>query len=197
MSSLTVQNIQGSASSSNTINVESGHKISGAAGSIVAPGMILQTKTFVSDTQAVTTSNSFVDTGLFSAQFDTALQANSKVYAQVHCTIGQPYDGSWARLNYVTIFDGSTNKADGGTPDFYGIGGAAPLGGSWAGTGYIQHDQAHITGSLLFTPSSTNPTIKLAYKSHDSVSLRIGASYVISDDYYKSPTRLTLQEIAG
>ena len=42
MSSLTVQNIQGSASSSNTINVVSGHKLSGAAGSIVAPGQVIQ-----------------------------------------------------------------------------------------------------------------------------------------------------------
>lgn len=42
MSSLTVQNIQGSASSSNTINVASGHKILGAAGSIIAPGQVIQ-----------------------------------------------------------------------------------------------------------------------------------------------------------
>ena len=43
MSTLTVQNIQGSSSSSNTINVASGHKISGAAGSIIAPGQVIQT----------------------------------------------------------------------------------------------------------------------------------------------------------
>ena len=42
MSTLTVQNIQGSSSSSNTINVASGHKITGAAGSIVAPGQTVQ-----------------------------------------------------------------------------------------------------------------------------------------------------------
>ena len=45
MSTLTVQNIQGSSSSSNTISVASGHKISGAAGSIVAPGQVIQTVT--------------------------------------------------------------------------------------------------------------------------------------------------------
>ena len=43
MSTLTVQNIQGSSTSSNTISVASGHKISGAAGSIVAPGQVIQT----------------------------------------------------------------------------------------------------------------------------------------------------------
>jgi len=64
MSSLTVQNIQGSASSSNTINVASGHKISGAAGSIVVPGTIVQTIQNISAQIAVTiTSTSFADSG--------------------------------------------------------------------------------------------------------------------------------------
>ena len=64
MSTLTVQNIQGSSSSSNTINVASGHKISGAAtGSIVAPGQVIQvqytqytgtfTQAYTADTDAV------------------------------------------------------------------------------------------------------------------------------------------------
>ena len=43
MSTLTVQNIQGSSNSSNTISVASGHKISGATGALTAPGMIVQT----------------------------------------------------------------------------------------------------------------------------------------------------------
>lgn len=65
MSTLTVQNIQGSSSSSNTISVASGHKISGAAGSIVVPGMHIQT-VLAHFTQATVTisSTSFVDTGL-------------------------------------------------------------------------------------------------------------------------------------
>ena len=60
MSNLTVQNIQGSASSSNTINVASGHKISGAAGSIVAPGQVIQTVQSKWYTVSTTTSTSFV-----------------------------------------------------------------------------------------------------------------------------------------
>ena len=58
MSTLTVQNIQGSSSSSNTINVASGHKISGAAaGALTAPGMIVQTVVNTS-TSTVSTSSS-------------------------------------------------------------------------------------------------------------------------------------------
>ena len=46
MSTLTVQNIQGSSSNSNTINVASGHKISGDAGSIFVPGQIISAGTY-------------------------------------------------------------------------------------------------------------------------------------------------------
>ena len=61
MSTLTVQNIQGSASSSNTINVASGHKISGAAGSIVAPGQVLQVQNTTNSASATTTSQMAAD----------------------------------------------------------------------------------------------------------------------------------------
>ena len=44
MSTLTVQNIQGSSSSSNTITVASGHKISGAAGTVAVAESIVQTQ---------------------------------------------------------------------------------------------------------------------------------------------------------
>ena len=44
MSTLTVQNIQGSSTSGNTISVANGHKITGATGSIVAPGHVIQVK---------------------------------------------------------------------------------------------------------------------------------------------------------
>jgi hypothetical protein len=55
MSTLTVQNIQGSSSSSNTINVASGHKITGAAGSIVTPGNVLQFQSSVNQNPSSTT----------------------------------------------------------------------------------------------------------------------------------------------
>ena len=63
MSTLTVQNILGSSSSSNTINVASGHKISGDAGSIFVPGQIISAGTYNtgygSDARLATTSTSW------------------------------------------------------------------------------------------------------------------------------------------
>ena len=57
MSTLTVQNIQGSSSSSNTINVASGH-------TLVQPHMPLQIVQGNLNTAVSTTSTSFVDVGL-------------------------------------------------------------------------------------------------------------------------------------
>jgi len=65
MSSLTVQNIQGSASSSNTINVASGHKITGAAGSLVAPGQVIQVYQHTSTATVSNTTTTYKSTGLF------------------------------------------------------------------------------------------------------------------------------------
>ena len=57
MSTLTVQNIQGSARSSNTINVASGHVLH-------APGHIIQAVTAEHSAYVTTTSSSYSDTGL-------------------------------------------------------------------------------------------------------------------------------------
>ena len=65
MSSLTVQNIQGSASSSNTINVASGHKISGnvthGTSSVFPAGHVIQTVTNTSTSTVSTSSTSASD----------------------------------------------------------------------------------------------------------------------------------------
>ena len=80
MSTLTVQNIQGSSSSSNTISVASGHKISGAAGSIAVPGQVIQTVSTFSETSFSTTSTTFVQLGVTLAI--TPQFATSKIYVQ-------------------------------------------------------------------------------------------------------------------
>ncbi len=103
MSTLTVQNIQGSSSSSNTINVASGHKISGAAGSIVIPGMVIQTVYANYMTQSSTTSTSFIDSGLTATI--TPHFATSKINVFV---TGNAYTANSGNGNY-RIVRGSTS----------------------------------------------------------------------------------------
>ena len=108
MSSLTVQNIQGSASSSNTINVASGHKISGAAGSIIATGSPIQVQSTNNNTHlsygtgdGTGVATGITDFSVVPSEFYvniTALRANSKYL----CI----FDGNVSASTNVTLGDG-------------------------------------------------------------------------------------------
>ena len=108
MSSLTVQNIQGSASSSNTINVASGHKISGAAGSIIATGSPIQVQSTNNNTHlsygtgdGTGVATAITDFSVVPSEFYvniTALRANSKYL----CI----FDGNVSASTNVTLGDG-------------------------------------------------------------------------------------------
>ena len=94
MSTLTVQNIQGSSSSSNTINVASGHKISGAAGAISVPGTIVQTlQSIKTDTQVIATSFSFTQISGLTVNI-TSKEANSKFLLSTSIVVGSAYYSS-------------------------------------------------------------------------------------------------------
>ena len=108
MSSLTVQNIQGSSSSSNTINVASGHKISGAAGSIIATGSPIQVQSTNNNTHlsygtgdGTGVATGITDFSVVQSEFYvniTALRANSKYL----CI----FDGNVSASTNVTLGDG-------------------------------------------------------------------------------------------
>ena len=92
MSTLTVQNIQGSSSSGNTISVASGHKISGAAGAISVPGTIVQTlQSIKTDTQVIaTTFPTFTQISGLTVNI-TSQKANSKFLLSTSIVVGHAY----------------------------------------------------------------------------------------------------------
>ena len=79
MSTLTVQNIQGSSSSSNTINVASGHVLN-------APGHVIQVVSSTLTSTASGTGTSIVDTGLTGTITPTS--SSSKIYVNGYITLG-------------------------------------------------------------------------------------------------------------
>ena len=108
MSSLTDQNIQGSASSSNTINVASGHKISGnvthGTSSVFPAGHIIQT--VIATTTSQVTASTTSDTGLTVNLTPTS--TNSTILITGSSTIY--VDGSAQLFNAIYI-NGSENTA--------------------------------------------------------------------------------------
>ena len=121
MSTLTVQNIQGSSSSNNTINVASGHKISGAAGSIVAPGQVLQTvQASMGDRLAIATGGNFTKVTGLEASI-TPSSTSSKILVQANLNVsghGSYYVvGIRLYVNDAHLSDASANDAVYGSND--------------------------------------------------------------------------------
>jgi len=79
MSTLTVQNIQGSSSNGNTINVASGHVLN-------APGHVIQVVSSTLTSTASGTGSSIVDTGLTATI--TPSSSSSKIYVNGYITLG-------------------------------------------------------------------------------------------------------------
>jgi len=188
MSSLTVQNIQGSASSSNTINVASGHKISGnithGTGSVFPAGHIIQVVTTLFTDSTTISSSTYTDvTG--ATLTITPKFSSSKIYLETDLGVYVAVSGSNYAYGGSKVLRGSstevscTNIADGNGPYTYGA--------SSTGT-YTQHDARH-RYSVFDSPNTTSAT---TYKVQ-------GARYAAGSIYYNSgggSSRLIAMEIA-
>ena len=173
MSTLTVQNIQGSSSSSNTINVASGHKISGAAGSIVAPGQVIQLVQQQTNTQFSTTSNPYVDTG-FAASI-TPKFSSSKIYVIAGLNM---YNNATNGVSSTTLYRGGSRISD-----------SATYGHAYGYSNSGSHVQHH-TFTYLDSPNTTSST---EYKIYISCVTNGGTLSICINN---SSSTLTLMEIA-
>ena len=195
MSTLTVQNIQGSSSSSNTINVASGHKITGATGSIVTPGQVIQVVNAEKLDTAATNSvmPSWVDTGLTCSI--TPNFSNSKILVHVDYAGGVTTNA----FNYFRV----VRNIDGGTYSM--ISEAATPGSRNAihGMVYDQDNQGQVklqTLNHLDSPTTTSVVnYKVQFATGGGGYVYIGQSNRDSNTAGYDPrasSRIVLQEIA-
>lgn len=175
MSSLTVQNIQGSASSSNTINVASGHKITGAAGSIVAPGQILQVITATDSTERTTTSTSFVAASNTLSVSITPSSASNKIFVTCSMSYGSP---TGTHSIFLTLYRDSTNLGE-ATRGF---------GNLFSGSSY---NYSHATLQILDSPNTTSA---ITYQPYFKVGNNTGR---INNGGTGSFSTITAFEVAG
>ena len=137
MSTLTVQNIQGSASSSNTISVASGHVLN-------APGHVIQTVYATQASQESTTSTSFVNTSL--AATITPTSASNKILVLANVNM---YGDTNDVHSVCTVYRGTISGTNIGNGD-WGIGGsyagASPVKNSWL---WIVSDLEKIVNSIF------------------------------------------------
>ena len=161
------------ARSGNTITVNSGDKISGAAGSIVVPGQVIQIVTNTLSTSTATTSTTFVDTGL--AATITPTSSSSKIFVFAACNL---WNNTAGGVSSITLYRDGSRISESATYGWaYGYG---------AGSNHVTHHSP----TYLDSPNTTSATEYKIY--YSTVSL--GGTLYISVN--STPSMLTLMEIA-
>jgi len=165
------------------------------AGIPIRAGSILQVKQALSNTKVIKSDTSFVDTGLFAGlTFDNNLQSNSKVFATIEATIGEQNANGWAVPCELTLYEGSSNIGNDGNSGLCGS--IAVINGN---NGNDIYGMERVYGSILYTPSSNNPSYKLYMKSAtNSFNRVVGGSYDTGQSsYIVGGTRITIMEVAA
>ena len=168
MSTLTVQNIQGSASSSNTISVASGHVLN-------APGHVIQTVYATQASQESTTSTSFVNTSL--AATITPTSASNKILVLANVNM---YGDTNDVHSVCTVYRGTISGTNIGNGDW-------GIGGSYAGASPVKNN---VSCAILDSPSTTGAqTYTVAIR-------RNGSSGTMYMNVNGERSTIVLQEIA-
>ena len=179
MSTLTVQNIQGSSSSSNTISVASGHVLT-------QPGSVIQTLNATTATGITTTSGTLADVGL--SVTITPKFATSKImvfYTVSFYILGGGNDSNFSVLLVRNINGGSFSTLDAGTDN------------NGTSSAYIQSSAGNCemagryTDMFTDSPSTTNACI---YKLQGSAAGAGGQVYL--GTLGGSNNHMVVQEIA-
>ena len=179
MSTLTVQNIQGSSSSSNTISVASGHVLT-------QPGSVIQTLNATTATGITTTSGTLADVGL--SVTITPKFATSKImvfYTVSFYILGGGNDSNFSVLLVRNINGGGFSTLDAGTDN------------NGTSSAYIQSSAGNCemagryTDMFTDSPSTTNACI---YKLQGSAAAAGGQVYL--GTLGGSNNHMIVQEIA-
>ena len=154
-STLSVSKIQGlsSAASPTTVEIASGHKITGAAGSVIIPGQVIQSKSFLYDVEHSTSSTSYVASNV--TLNITPTLSTSKILA----IFSVPIYGGGSGIATATLFRDSTDLALNTVNNNYGF-------------GYVNNGiPGNISGSVLDAPNSTSQLTYAIYHKVSSASL--------------------------
>ena len=172
MSTLTVQNIQGSSSSGNTISVASGHVLQ-------APGHVLQVLSVANGTQENTTSTSYVASANITLQI-TPSSTSSKILTICSPTL-RVYEnnGSNANMRFALSRDGGNNFLYQAVLRNYDYGNSGTL------------TDIALSKTFLDSPSTTSTLTYTMY-----VKMLEGDQVEINPDG-SDRSSLTLMEIAG
>ena len=183
MSTLTVQNIQGSSSSGNTINVASGHVLN-------APGHVIQVVSSTLTSTASGTGTSIVDTGLTGTI--TPSSSSSKIYVNGYITLGTS-----SFFVYCFLVRGSTQIFKGDTA---GVRPTPTVANTQHMTGNDIYNFEAVPFQFLDSPNTTSATTYKIQIRHYAAGTwyvnRTHADRNLSGHEPRGTSVITLQEIA-
>tara|TARA_B100000963_G_scaffold351738_1_gene363777 strand:- start:32 stop:547 length:516 start_codon:yes stop_codon:yes gene_type:complete len=155
----------------NTITINSGDKISGAAGSIVAPGQVLQCVQYYAASPGAqsTSSTSFVATGI--KKTITPKASGNLIIIQTHITMAYASASAYARIY---------------------LNGSAMAGSENYHMGYMNISHNSYAGMMTQAQHTTTNTSALEFE----IYVRVGSSGTFTYTHDQSSTAMTLWEIA-
>ena len=179
-----VGKLQAAAGTSDTISIESGHKISGAAGALSVPGVVIQTVDFTYGTTVTTQSTGYVDTGI--SAVITPKFSNSKIYITgfLHVRINGDHDHgvSFKMRRHIAGSPTDIYTAVSTYEHYF-----------WDGTTSGAHD--HHTRFPMFVVDTPSTTAECTY-SYQYASMRTDYSNITYMQTNSSPSHGFIMEIA-
>ena len=137
---------------------------------------------------------SFTNTGLIDLQFTSAVTSGNKVLLHLQLGMGENYHGAWAQHAAFTIYCDTQGNLGDSTWGFTG----GWVSGSSTANSNMQYGFQRMSGSKLYTPSTTTPRYRLYRKRIDtSWTMTVGSSHHSSTNYNSGNTQLTAMEIAA
>jgi len=140
------------------------------------------------------TETSWTQTGLIDLQFANNVTSGNKVLVTVDFGMGEAYNNAWAQHGLFTVWCYTQGNLGDST---LGVCGGWVSGSNSAGSD-MQYGYQRMSGSILYTPTTTTPRYYLYRKRIDqSFGMVVGSASHSSTSYNSGNTIMTAMEITA
>ena len=157
-------------------------------------GRIVQVAHTYSTGEDSGSETSWTNTGLIDLQFSNNVTSGNKVLLLLQLGMGEAYHGGWAEHGAFTIYCTTQGNLGDSTWGFCG-GWVSSANGA---NGDMQYGFERMSGTKLYTPSTTTPRYRLyRRRSNNSWNLIVGSAHNGNGYYNSGNTQLTAWEITA
>ena len=159
-----------------------------------APGSVVQVAQDIDHGEDSGNETSWTQTGRIDLSFPNSVTSGNKVLLTLHVGIGEAYNNAWAQHGLLTIYCATQgNLGDSNL----GICGGWVSGNNSAGSD-MQYGYQRMSGSLLYTPTTTTPRYYLYRKRiADAFIMVVGSAKHTGANYNSGNTTLVAMEITA